>query len=136
MSSTVAESPRVRLRRIYDEPLPDDGVRVLVDRLWPRGLKKTDAHVDEWCKEIAPSTELRRWYGHDPQRFAAFATRYHDELSGPERAPILERLRAAAATGQLTLLTATRQTEISAATVLAEEIADRRPHAASPGSSP
>ena len=118
----MAESPRVRLRRIYDEPLPDAGVRVLVDRLWPRGLKKTDAHLDEWCKDIAPSTDLRRWYGHDPRRFEAFAARYRDELGGSDRAPIVERLRATAETSQLTLLTATRRTEISAAGVLADEL--------------
>lgn len=122
MSSTTGESPRVRIRRVYDEPLPDDGVRVLIDRLWPRGLKKADAHLDEWCKDIAPSTDLRRWYDHDPGRFDAFATRYHDELGGSDRRPIVERLRATAQTRQLTLLTATRRTEISAAEVLADEL--------------
>ena len=61
--------PEVRVRRVYEEPAPEDGMRVLVDRIWPRGLTKARAALDEWCKEIVPSTELRKWYGHDPERF-------------------------------------------------------------------
>jgi uncharacterized protein YeaO (DUF488 family) len=71
----------VRVRRIYDDPLPADGTRVLVDRLWPRGVTKARAHLDEWCKEIAPLTELREWYHHDPARFAEFTRRYREELT-------------------------------------------------------
>jgi uncharacterized protein YeaO (DUF488 family) len=71
----------VQVRRIYDEPTPADGTRVLVDRIWPRGMTKTRAHLDQWCKEIAPSTELRKWYHHDPARFGEFIRRYHHELS-------------------------------------------------------
>src|SRR5271157_5114508 len=71
---------QVRARRVYDEPQPSDGRRVLVDRLWPRGLAKAAAHVDEWLKAIAPSDELRRWYGHDPAKFDEFRRRYGDEL--------------------------------------------------------
>ena len=72
--------PEVRVRRVYDEPAGDDGARVLVDRLWPRGLTKARADLTEWCKEVAPSTELRRWYGHDPAKFNEFARRYRAEL--------------------------------------------------------
>ncbi|NUP00457.1 MAG: DUF488 family protein [Nonomuraea sp.] len=110
----------VRVRRVYEEPEPDDGVRVLVDRLWPRGLAKAAAHLDEWCKQVAPSTELRTWYRHDPERFAEFGRRYRDELREPERAEAMAHLRDLASGGVLTLLTATRQPEISEAAVLAK----------------
>jgi uncharacterized protein YeaO (DUF488 family) len=109
----------VRVRRIYDEPTRHDGTRVLVDRIWPRGMSKDRARLDEWCKQIAPSTGLRTWYAHDPQRFAEFSRRYRAELAEPERAAALEHLRSLAATGALTLLTATKQAEISEAAVLA-----------------
>jgi uncharacterized protein YeaO (DUF488 family) len=109
----------VRVRRIYDEPTRHDGTRVLVDRIWPRGMSKDRARLDEWCKQIAPSTGLRTWYAHDPQRFAEFSRRYRAELAEPERAAALDHLRSLAATGALTLLTATKQAEISEAAVLA-----------------
>ena len=70
----------MKVGRVYDPPAPGDGTRVLVDRLWPRGLTKAKAHIDEWCKEVAPSTELRKWYHHDPARFAEFTHRYRAEL--------------------------------------------------------
>ena len=105
--------PRVRARRVYDEPEPSDGRRVLVDRLWPRGLAREAAHVDEWLKAIAPSDQLRRWYGHDPAKFDEFRRRYGDELQEPERAGALMHLRQLAASGQVTLLTATRDLEHS-----------------------
>ena len=76
---------KVQVRRVYDDPAPGDGNRVLVDRIWPRGMTKEKAELDEWCKTIAPSTELRTWYHHDPQRFTEFTRRYHDELNGPRR---------------------------------------------------
>jgi uncharacterized protein YeaO (DUF488 family) len=108
------------VRRVYDPPAPDDGARVLVDRIWPRGLRKDAAHLDEWAKDAAPSTELRRWYGHDPAKFAEFRQRYLNELSGrPQRAE-LARLRALASARPVTLLTATRDVEHSQAAVLAE----------------
>jgi uncharacterized protein YeaO (DUF488 family) len=75
----------VRMRRVYDDLSPDDGTRVLVDRIWPRGLAKATARIDEWAKVVAPSTELRRWYGHDPSRFEEFRRRYQAELAEPER---------------------------------------------------
>ena len=109
----------VKVRRAYDEQTARDGVRVLVDRLWPRGLSKDRAHLDEWCKEVAPSPELRKWYGHDPDRFAEFAARYEAELKEPERAEALRHLRALAGQGTLTLITATKRDDISEAAVLA-----------------
>ncbi|WP_431032444.1 DUF488 domain-containing protein [Streptomyces sp. P6-2-1] len=99
---------QVRVRRAYDPAEAADGQRVLVDRLWPRGLSKERAHVDEWLKSVAPSTALRRWYGHDPARFDEFAERYRAELADPAREEALARLRGLAADGPLTLLTATK----------------------------
>ncbi|MEU4687025.1 DUF488 domain-containing protein [Streptomyces xinghaiensis] len=117
----------VRVRRVYEDREPDDGVRVLVDRLWPRGLAKEAAGLDEWCKAIAPSSELRRWYGHDPERFEEFAERYRAELAGPEGREVLGRLRGLArGDGGLTLLTATKDVERSAARVLERALADGR----------
>jgi uncharacterized protein YeaO (DUF488 family) len=121
----VAET-KVRVRRVYDEPAPQDGARVLVDRIWPRGLTREKAALTQWCKEIAPSSELRRWYGHDLTRFAEFARRYRSELEQPERSDALTNLRQLAAQQPLTLLTATRQPEISQAAVLAELIRPTR----------
>ncbi|NLV55470.1 MAG: DUF488 family protein [Acidimicrobiales bacterium] len=116
----MGTSPDVRVRRIYEPPEPDDGARVLVDRLWPRGVSKDRAALDEWCKDVAPSPELRRWYDHDPDRFDEFRRRYEDELTDPERAERLRHLRDLAGDGPLTLLTATRAADISEAAVLAD----------------
>ena len=110
----------VRVGRVYDLPTRADGTRVLVDRIWPRGLSKEKAHLDDWCKPIAPSTELRKWYGHDPERYGEFARRYREELGEPERAEALRHLRELCEQHTLTLLTATRQVGISQAAVLAE----------------
>jgi uncharacterized protein YeaO (DUF488 family) len=109
---------RVQLRRIYDAPRSDDGIRVLVDRLWPRGISKTRAHLDEWCKQIAPSTELRNWYHHAPDLFEEFSRRYTAELDDPEPAAALAHLQDLAAQQTLTLLTATKNPDISEAAVL------------------
>ena len=76
----MSDRPAIRVKRIYDPPSEDDGFRVLVDRLWPRGLKKEDARIDLWAKEIAPTTELRKWFGHDPAKFDEFKDRYTSEL--------------------------------------------------------
>jgi uncharacterized protein YeaO (DUF488 family)/iron-sulfur cluster repair protein YtfE (RIC family) len=116
----VAKGERIRVRRVYDEVSPDDGFRVLVDRVWPRGLRKADAHLDEWAKDVAPSAELRVWYRHDPTRFDEFRRRYADELAEPGRADAVSRLRARAADGPVTLLTATKELNLSQAAVLAE----------------
>jgi uncharacterized protein YeaO (DUF488 family) len=110
---------QVKLRRVYEEPTPEDGTRVLVDRVWPRGLRKDQAHLDEWYKQVAPSTELREWYGHKPDRFDEFSRRYRSELEEPERAEALAGLRKLAQNGTVTLLTATKAIEISQAAVLA-----------------
>ena len=110
----------IRVRRVYDAPSPSDGARVLVDRVWPRGLRKDAAHLDVWAKDAAPSTELRKWYGHDPAKFDEFRRRYLDELSGAAQRKELGRLRALAAARPVTLLTATRDVEISQAAVLAQ----------------
>jgi uncharacterized protein YeaO (DUF488 family) len=110
----------VRVRRVYDQPSPDDGERLLVDRLWPRGLSKEKARIDEWVKDVAPSDGLRRWYGHEPARFAEFRRRYADELREPIRAEALARLAEAASHGTITLLTATKDAARSQAAFLAE----------------
>ena len=110
---------KVQARRIYEDPASGDGTRVLVDRVWPRGMTKEKARLDEWCKQIAPSTELRKWYGHDPERFEEFTRRYREELTEPERAQALAHLRELAKTRTLTLLTASKAADISEATVLA-----------------
>jgi uncharacterized protein YeaO (DUF488 family) len=110
---------KVEVKRVYDEPGSRDGQRVLVDRIWPRGLARDRAALDEWMKEVAPSTELRKWYGHDPDRFAEFRRRYLGELKDTEHAEALDRLRRLARRRRVTLLTATRDVDISAAAVLA-----------------
>jgi uncharacterized protein YeaO (DUF488 family) len=120
----------VRVRRVYEQASPDDGERLLVDRLWPRGLSKANARIDEWAKDVAPSDGLRRWYGHDPARFAEFRRRYESELREPERAGALARLAEAAGRGTVTLLTATKDAEHSQAAVLAAVLLD---HGAGPG---
>ena len=112
----------VRLRRIYEEPDSGDGKRVLVDRLWPRGLPKQAARIDEWAKDVAPSDQLRRWYGHDPAKFNEFRRRYLAELREPERLLAFARLAQEAGTGTLTLLTASRDLDRSQAAVLAERL--------------
>ncbi len=119
----MTQTHRVQIRRAYDPPRYDDGRRVLVDRLWPRGLSKQRAHLDEWCKQIAPSTQLRQWYRHDPERYQEFSRRYRTELGEPEHATALAHLRELAADGPLTLLTATKRSDISEAAVLADLLA-------------
>ena len=108
----------VRVRRIYEEPTDDDGVRVLVDRVWPRGVSKESARLDEWMKDVAPSTELRKWYGHDVEKYDEFRRRYRAELTSNEAA--LQPLRKLASSRRVTLLTATKDVEHSQAAVLAE----------------
>jgi uncharacterized protein YeaO (DUF488 family) len=110
---------QITQQRVYDAS-PDDGARVLVDRLWPRGLSKEAAHLDAWLREVAPSNELRRWYGHDPERYEEFRGRYLAELEDDTHREAAERLRALADDGPVTLLTATRDPEISHTAVLAE----------------
>ena len=121
----AARKHAIRLVRVYDQPTADDGVRVLVDRVWPRGLSKERAHVDEWLKQVAPSTGLRKWYGHDPELFTEFQRRYRDELSEPEPAAALQHLRDLARHNTVTLVTATKDLGISQAAVLADRLRHR-----------
>jgi uncharacterized protein YeaO (DUF488 family) len=110
----------IRVRRVYDDSSSDDGARVLVDRVWPRGLRKDAAQLDEWAKDVAPTTELRTWYRHDPAKFDEFRRRYTAELAEPRPREALARLRALAADRPVTLLTATKDLSLSQAAVLAE----------------
>ena len=109
-------TPRVRVARVYEVPSPDDGQRILVDRLWPRGFRKGDPRVGRWFKDVAPSKELREWYNHQPERFDQFAARYRAELQGSEA---LHELRELTKRGAVTLVTATRNVDGSHAAVLA-----------------
>jgi uncharacterized protein YeaO (DUF488 family) len=113
----------VRVQRVYDASGHDGhDHRVLVDRLWPRGLKKADAELDEWLRDVAPSTELRRWYSHDVDRFAEFSRRYRRELREPPASTAVDHLIEVAETTPLTLLTATRDVDHSAAKVLHDRL--------------
>ncbi|UOX91750.1 DUF488 family protein [Amycolatopsis sp. FBCC-B4732] len=109
----------VRVARLTDPAGPADGTRVLVERLWPRGTARTAVVLDGWYRGLAPSDDLRTWYGHDPERFTEFTERYRAELLEPDRAEALGRLRELAAAGPLTLLTASGSPSISQAAVLA-----------------
>lgn len=101
MSKNIA-ADHIKLKRAYEPPASDDGTRILIDRLWPRGLKKANAAIDEWMKEIAPSAQLRKWFGHDPERWPEFQRRYKSEIrQHPEQ---FERLRALAQHGRITLV--------------------------------
>ncbi|WP_439330762.1 DUF488 domain-containing protein [Mycobacterium scrofulaceum] len=115
-------SARIRVARVYDDVTPDDGQRVLVDRVWPRGIRKDDPRVGIWRKDIAPSKDLREWYQHRPERFDDFASRYQAELRG---SPALEEVRELAKRGVVTLVTATRAVDISQAAVLAKLLKGR-----------
>ena len=108
----------VRLKRAYEPAAASDGERILIDRMWPRGVTREEARLSEWARELAPSTELRRWFAHDPARFAEFRRRYITELAGQEGK--LRELRRRARAGTVTLVYAARDTEHNDAVVLAE----------------
>ncbi|MBN2692235.1 MAG: DUF488 family protein [Burkholderiaceae bacterium] len=109
----------LRIRRAYDPPEADDGTRILIDRLWPRGLRKEGARIDHWLKELAPSTALRVWFGHAPERFAAFSARYEAELDSlPDQTHDLLILRDALRSERVTLLFAAHDPDINHARVL------------------
>lgn len=119
----------IDVNRVYEQRTPSDGHRVLIDRIWPRGLTKAVADIDEWCKDVAPSTLLRTWYGHRETRFEEFRERYLAELDDPEHAEAVGRLRAIAHHDRLTLLTATKNLSTSHARVLAERLSLGTPQA-------
>ena len=109
MSGTNQKRHQIRVKRVYEPPLPEDGVRVLVDRLWPRGVSREQAAIDEWMKDIAPSPELRQWFGHRPERYAAFAEAYERELvEDPLRRQLADRLLTMAHGRNVTLVYAAK----------------------------
>ena len=108
----------MRIKRAYDDPGNDDGLRILIDRLWPRGMTKSKLKLDAWVKHLSPSNELRKWYGHDPEKFAEFRKRYVAELKAQGEG--LAELRASVKGRTVTLLTATKELELSHATVMRE----------------
>jgi uncharacterized protein YeaO (DUF488 family) len=113
----------VRTKRVYEPAAQSDGYRVLVDRVWPRAVSKKDAAVDEWARELAPSTELRKWFGHDPERFEEFRRRYRAELEAHRKE--IEALRTQGRKGTITLLFGARDAEHNNAVVLAEVVRAR-----------
>ena len=108
----------LQVKRVYEEPEPGDGLRILVDRVWPRGVSKEAAAVQRWLREIAPSTELRKWFGHAPERWPEFRRRYFRELE--EHGELVEDLRALARAGTVTLIYSARDTEHNQAVALRE----------------
>jgi uncharacterized protein YeaO (DUF488 family) len=118
MTTHSVPAGSVRLRRVYEPASPEDGVRILVDRLWPRGLRKADAAVDRWMKDIAPSTELRQWFGHDPERWDEFRQRYAKELQ--QHATVVDELRELARHDTVTLLFGSRDEQHNDAVALRE----------------
>lgn len=117
---------QITYRRVYEETSSKDGKRVLVDRVWPRGMRKEEAHLDEWLRDVAPSTELRKWYSHEPSRFDEFRRRYLAELRDAGHREAAGHLRDLAAHDKLTLLTATKDVDHSQAAVLAEWLTRKR----------
>ncbi len=117
MSSKIA-AEHVKLKRAYEPATADDGTRILIDRMWPRGIKKTEAAIDRWVRDIAPSTELRRWFGHRPERWPEFRRRYLAELKN--RPELVEEIRGAAHDGPVTLVYAARDEAHNNAVVLQE----------------
>lgn len=110
----------VKTKRVYDPASRDDGKRILIDRLWPRGIKKEDAKIDEWLRDIAPSTELRKWFAHDPAKWPEFKKKYISELK--KKSELVGKLRAEAKKGTITLLFAAKDVEHDNAVVLRELI--------------
>jgi uncharacterized protein YeaO (DUF488 family) len=113
-----SENLKMNIKRVYDKPDKEDGTRVLVDRLWPRGLTKEKAKIDLWLKEIAPSNELRKWFGHDPEKWDEFRKRYHDELRGNEEQVSL--LKEQVKKGEVTLVYSANDKEHNQAVALKE----------------
>ena len=116
-------APRIRIARVYDGPEAMAGARLLVDRVWPRGVKRRNAALHDWLRELAPSTRLRKWFGHDPRRWSEFRTHYRAELR--QHAPLLDALRRRAARERVTLLYGAKDTQMNQAVVLQEAIRER-----------
>ncbi|MBM6591686.1 DUF488 family protein [Brevibacterium sp. RIT 803] len=114
----MTQKHQVQVRRAYDDPAENDRTRILVDRIWPRGVSKDKAELDDWLKDLAPSSDLRRWYSHDPEKFEEFSRRYRDELKDEDHSAALKQLKEYAKKGKLTLITASKRDDISDATVL------------------
>jgi uncharacterized protein YeaO (DUF488 family) len=108
----------IKIKRVYDPESPDDGKRILIDRLWPRGIKKEEIKIDEWLKDIAPSNELRKWYSHDPSKWKEFKKRYYGELK--DKAEVIERLRKEARKGTVTFLFSSKEPALNNAAALKE----------------
>ena len=124
MSKRIAAA-NVKLKRAYDPPAVSDGTRILIDRLWPRGVKKANAAIDQWSKDISPSTALRKWFGHDPARWPEFQRRYAAEVhEHPEQ---LTKLRALARRGPITLVFSAHDEEHNDAVALTDFLLERRP---------
>jgi uncharacterized protein YeaO (DUF488 family) len=120
---TSIPASHLRLKRAYQPAAPDDGARILIDRLWPRGVSKADAALDDWMKDLAPSTELRKWFGHDPARWTEFQRRYRAELR--QHADRIDRLRALARKQPVTLVYAAHDEQHNDAVVLRDVLLDR-----------
>lgn len=114
----MASGGDIRLKRAYDEPADNDGARILIDGMWPRGVAKEDAKIDEWLKDLAPSKSLRQWFGHDPERFEAFDESYRKELRSGEAADAFKRLREYYERGRVTLVYAAKDRQHNNAVVL------------------
>jgi len=114
----------LKVKRVYEKKEASDGKRILVDRLWPRGLRTEDAAIDEWLKELSPSDELRRWFNHEPEKWQEFRRRYHKELSLPEKKEILGRIAKQAAHSDVTLVYGAKEIEYNNARVLEELIGE------------
>jgi len=121
---TRIAATRVKLKRAYEAPAASDGKRVLIDRLWPRGVRKEDAALDLWLKELGPSTELRKWFGHDPARWDEFQQRYRDELR--HKPELMGQLRALASQGVVTLVYSAHDEEHNDAVVLRQLLLDAK----------
>jgi uncharacterized protein YeaO (DUF488 family) len=115
----------IRMKRVYEPATPDDGYRVLVERLWPRGVSKEKAQLDAWEKGISASNDLRRWYGHDPDKWDEFQRRYEHELESPEAQAILDDLAERARNGTVTLVYASKASDISCSAVVQRLLTDR-----------
>jgi uncharacterized protein YeaO (DUF488 family) len=114
----MTQEDRFQIKRVYEPAAASDGARVLVDRLWPRGVRKEDAHIELWLKDVAPSAQLRRWFGHEPARWAEFRRRYHHELAG--RADSILQLRKLAEAKRVTLVYSAHDERHNQARALAE----------------